>query len=173
MLDNGSSFVSRPSRPSPFAGCSSTLSCIGSGMRSGVTCLLHSGRGGARKDFAVGILGLSSFSSTESLLRWTDSSDGRVCPKPSDVATDSMDLKYCVRLAIGCQVQMMLFVYLDALDLQLQCRIFIHDDHRVRVHLQTRKSPHVVDATFYALLQGQSLVSASDDHDNFPRLSSR
>lgn len=41
---------------------------------------------------------------------------------------------------------------LNCLDLQLECRVLVDYDHCVRVHLQTRQSPHMVDATFDAFL---------------------
>lgn len=138
MLDSGSSLVSRPSKPNPFAGCASTLVCMESGIRSGVTALASSGRGAARKVFDVGLFGLSSFSSTESRLRNVNSSDGKDWPKPSELATDSIDLKYCGGSAVTIWTTNLREAYLDSLDLQLKRCIFINHDHGMRVHLQAR-----------------------------------
>jgi hypothetical protein len=47
-----------------------------------------------------------------------------------------------------------MWMYLDGLDLQLQCGVFVDHDHRVRVHLETGQCPHVVHAAFDAPLEG-------------------
>ena len=123
MDDRGSSLTSSPSSPSAACGDGS-LSCIESGISSGVMARVISGRGSgrgvervvdsgsaviwrvrsgfgpARKDFAVGLRGLSSFSRTESRLRWTFIAGSMDCPNPWDVATCSIDLKYCLWLAL-------------------------------------------------------------------------
>ena len=59
--------------------------------------------------------------------------------------------------------------YLHCLHLQLERCVFINHDHGVRVQLETRQRPHVVDAAFYALLQREGLVGAGDDGDDFAR----
>lgn len=78
IADSGTSFASRPSKPRPCAGCSGILSCMESGMSSGVICRFRSGLGGARKLLLLGLLGLSSFSKTESRFFDVVSSVGRV-----------------------------------------------------------------------------------------------
>lgn len=106
MAERGSSFISGPSNASPPFGRSGSLACIESGTSSGVTCLVSSGFGGARKLFDLGLRGLSSFSRTESRFLRVNSSEGRAWPKPCEAATCSMDLKYCTELvqwsSCGC-----------------------------------------------------------------------
>lgn len=59
---------------------------------------------------------------------------------------------------------------LDRLDLQLERRILVHDDHRVRVELEARERPHVIDSSLDALLERDSLVSTGNDDDDLVRL---
>lgn len=60
--------------------------------------------------------------------------------------------------------------YLDSLDLQLQCRVLVDDEHRVGVQLQAGEGPHVVDAVLDALLEGEGLARADDDGDDLAGL---
>jgi hypothetical protein len=91
---------------------------------------------------------------------------------PSSFPTLSILLKYCdkhVRRhgplgATAC------VTYLDSLDLEFQCSVFVDDNQGVGVHLQTGKGPHVIDTPFDASLEGRGLVCAGDDDDDFTRL---
>ena len=56
--------------------------------------------------------------------------------------------------------------YLDRLDLKLKRGILVGDNHGVRVQLQTRQGPHVVDALLDAALQRERLALAQDDDDD-------
>ena len=100
IAESGRSFTSTPSNATPGFGRSGNLVCMESGTSSGVICLFNSGLGGARKFFAVGLLGLSSFSSTESRFFRVSSSDASAWPNPCEDATCSIDLKYYSLLAI-------------------------------------------------------------------------
>lgn len=63
--------------------------------------------------------------------------------------------------------------YLDRLDLQLQRRVLVGDNHGVRVQLQARQGPHVVDALLDAALQRERLALADDDDHHLARLEHR
>lgn len=60
--------------------------------------------------------------------------------------------------------------YLDSLYLKFQGGVFVDNNHRMRVHLQTGQSPHVIDTPLDASLEGWSLVCTSDDDDNLAGL---
>ena len=91
----GTSLFPTGSRCKLSAGGSGRRACIESGTSSGVVGLTISCLGaGARKLFEGGLLGLSNFSRTESRFFSVSSSDGRDWPKPCEVATFSIDLKY-------------------------------------------------------------------------------
>ena len=64
----------------------------------------------------------------------------------------------------------MLRAYLDCFDLQFQRGVFVDDDHGVRVQLETRKGPHVIEPVLDAFLQGDGFVGACDDDDDFAGL---
>lgn len=84
--------------PFPSPPPSGNRSCIASSTSSGVTCLVSSGLvGGARKSFETGdfSFGLFSFERAESRFFSVNSSEWRRWPKPWELATASMDLKYC------------------------------------------------------------------------------
>src|SRR5690242_7686153 len=109
---------------------------------------------------------------------------GSFCRKPNSLATISMLLKYwcCVSawVVCGCCARVMcarglvvLGTYLDCLDLQLQCGIFVDDDHWMWVGLEAGQSPHVVHTAFDAALQSQCFVCAGDNDDDLARLRSR
>jgi hypothetical protein len=57
--------------------------------------------------------------------------------------------------------------YFDSLHLQFQSRVFVYHNHRMRMELQTRKCPHMIDTSLDALLQCHCLMSTSDDNHNF------
>ena len=99
MADIGTSFASSPSKERACAARSGSLACMGSGINSGVTGLANSGFGRARNVLDVGLLGLSSFSRIESRFFSVTSADGRDWPKPCEVATCSIDLKYYAKSA--------------------------------------------------------------------------
>lgn len=82
--------------------------------------------------------------------------NGSFCSKPLPSPTFSMLLKYCDRLALvnGGEIFQ---THLDSLDLQLQCGILVRHNHGVRVQLQARQRPHVIDAALDGLLQCQGL----------------
>lgn len=68
------------------------------------------------------------------LLALVWASEGRICSKPSSVATLSMLLKYCVA-SVRCR-RLLRMTYFDRLDLQLQSRVLVNDDHRILMQLQ-------------------------------------
>ena len=75
--------------------------------------------------------------------------EGRICSKPWEKATFSMDLKYCVHQPRFVFFQFRVSeertdgegklgrkrTYLHSLDLQLQRSVFVHNNHRVGVKL--------------------------------------
>lgn len=60
--------------------------------------------------------------------------------------------------------------YLDSLDLKLKSGILINHNHGVRMQLQTRQGPHVIDALLNAALQSRSFARPQDDDNNLTSL---
>lgn len=60
--------------------------------------------------------------------------------------------------------------YLDRLDLKLQRRVLVDNNHGVGVQLEAGQCPHVVDALLDATLQGKGLSGADNDGDNLAGL---
>ena len=56
---------------------------------------------------------------------------------------------------------------LDSLHTKFQSGVFIADDHGVRVHLEARDGPHMVDTFFDALGESEGLVATVDNDNNF------
>ncbi len=63
--------------------------------------------------------------------------------------------------------------HLDRFHPQLQGGVLVGHDHGVRVQLQAREGPHVVDALLDALLQSVGLLRSQDDGHHFAGLEDR
>jgi hypothetical protein len=96
--------------------------------------------------------------------------EGKICSKPCSRATFSMLLKYYRRVSVGEKPMGSCgrATYLDGLDLQLEGCILVYHNHGMRVQLQARERPHVVDALLNAPLQSKRLALTEDDDNNLP-----
>lgn len=60
--------------------------------------------------------------------------------------------------------------YLDGLDLKLESGVLIDNNHGVRVQLERRERPHVVNTLLNAALEGERLALTENDNDDLTGL---